>query len=649
MRLCHLHLVALLALLPLAIQAAAPASTDRIIVKWREAPSQITPTSSERVRGLISRTAQKLTQGKSIGGGMSVLQLDASQTGTTLDATLKALRADPDVELAEPDRWMKAQAYTPSDTLYAGSQWYLQGTQIAAIRANAAWDITKGGTSPAASTVVVAVIDSGVRPDHPDLAGKLLPGYDFISVPAVANDGNGWDNDPSDPGDFLTDLERASDTFKNGNCTVANSTWHGTRVSGLIAASTDNGEGIAGTGFNIRVLPVRALGKCGGFESDVIAGMYWAAGLTMPAPLLQTTDLPANTHPAQIINMSLGSSGACSATYAAAVRDITAHGVLLVASTGNDGERVGNPASCEGVLAVAGIRHAGTKVGYSNLGPEVGISAPAGNCVNTAPGDPCLFSLITTTNSGAQGPGANIYTDALIRPTYGTSFSSPLVAGTAGLMKSVNPALSPAMLVARIKETARAFPTTSAGASPQPPACALPTVTPLQNQECICNTQVCGAGMLNAEAAVLAAQRPAVFATVDGLVRTGRTLTLDGSQSAAATGRTIASYLWSVESVSGGASTPVISSPTLALASVVSPSIGSYSLRLTVTDNLGAQDAAIVTVTATGSSSSSPPPTEEPSGGGGGDFSLLTLLLAAWLLATQVHRAATRRQSGDIA
>src|SRR6185369_8152349 len=133
-------------------------------------------------------------------------------------------------------------------------------TQPAAIRADAAWDVSRGGNSPSTS-VIVAVIDTGVRFDHPDLLGKLVPGYDFIHAAATSGDGDGWDADATDDGDFLTSADLASDTFKNQHCADTgvdhvNSSWHGTRVAGMIAAATDNGIGIAGTGYNLRVQPV---------------------------------------------------------------------------------------------------------------------------------------------------------------------------------------------------------------------------------------------------------------------------------------------------------------------------------------------------------------------------------------------------------
>jgi serine protease len=642
--------IALAALAPHAAWAgAALPPTDRIIIKWHD-PSGITDSSAHSWRRLSARTDAPMTQGRRIGGGMQVLHVVGLRGSVEMERVLAALRADPAVEFAEPDRRVKIQVTTPSDPLFGSGQWYLKSAEASATRAHNAWDITRGGDSAATSPVVVAVIDTGVRPDHPELADKLLPGYDFVSGSttdafAVANDGDSWDPDPSDPGDFLTAADLASSTFSSGECgggpnhdIPVNSSWHGTRVAGMIGASTDNAVGIAGIGFNVRILPVRVLGKCGGFESDVLAGMYWAAGLVLPPPLLLRTDLPVNTHPAQVLNMSLGSAGACSAAYATAVRDITAHGVLVVASAGNDGTAVGTPASCAGALGVAGVRHIGTKVGYSNLGPEVGIAAPAGNCVNTGPNEPCLFSLDTLTNDGANAPGANIYTDLIDRPNFGTSFASPLVAGTAGLMKAVNPALTPALLVARIRSSARTFPTGS-DTVPAPLACQLPSVVALQNSECICTTQVCGAGLLNTEGAVIDAQRPAVLVGIGGTIAAGRTVTLDGSRSGVAMGRSVATYLWTVTSTTSS-TTPVIQDAGLATATVVLPNAGTTVFRLTVTDSLGDTDLAEVSASVAGvgggGGSTSPPPST--GSGGGGRLDLLLLATALWSAAWQVRR-----------
>lgn len=637
------HLLALLALAAMApgLAFSAPAtSTDRVIVKWRDA-SSATRIDADKVAALSERRSRRLAAGRVIGGGMSVVRLDRERTGADLEAVLSDLRNDPAVELVVPDRRVKALAYAPNDPLFTSGQWYLKSAQPSAIRADAAWDVTRGGSTPSTSPVIVAVLDTGVRFNHPDLAGKLVPGYDFVNLPVAAGDGDAWDADASDEGDFITAAELASGPFSGHDCgggtnedQPTNSTWHGTRVAGMIAANTDNGAGVAGTGFNIRVQPVRVLSKCGGFNSDVLAGMYWAAGMSPPPALLSGGVIPpVNPTPAQIINMSLGSSDACDAMYGTAVSDITAHGVLIVASAGNEGKDVGSPANCPGVMAVAGVRHVGTKVGFSDLGPSVTIAAPAGNCVNIAPGTPCLFSLDTTTNSGLTTPDTNTYTDQL-NANVGTSFASPLAAGVAGLMKAVNPALTPAALIARVKSTARPFPTIS-DTVPAPPVCHLPTgPTDVQSSECFCTTQVCGAGLLFASGAVNEALRPVALAAVSGALRAGNIVTLDGSMSGVATGRT-GTYQWSVISATSGASSPTITNATQSVASVPVQVNGTVVLRLTITDNLGASDTADVSIVMAAASSggtgtTSPPPST--STGGGGAYSWLLLMLTVLLL-----------------
>ena len=156
------------------------------------------------------------------------------------------------------------------------------------------------------------------------------------------------------------------------------SSWHGTQTSGLIGALTNNGIGMASVARNVRILPVRALGKCGGFDSDIIAAMRWAAGLDVPGT-------PVNPTPARVLNLSLGGESACTSAYTDTVAEINAAGAVVVVSAGNStGHAAGAPANCTGVIAVAGLRHAGSKVGFADLGPAISISAPAGNCVNTA-------------------------------------------------------------------------------------------------------------------------------------------------------------------------------------------------------------------------------------------------------------------------
>src|SRR5262249_18704579 len=140
-------------------------------------------------------------------------------------------------------------------------------------------------------------------PNHPDLAGRYVGGYDFITNAQVANDGqfttatNDRDPDPSDPGDWITAAESASDFF--AGCPIANSSWHGTHVAGTIGAASGNGTGVAGINWVSKILPARVLGKCGGYLSDIADAIQWSAGLSVPG-------VPNNPNPARVLNLSLG-------------------------------------------------------------------------------------------------------------------------------------------------------------------------------------------------------------------------------------------------------------------------------------------------------------------------------------------------------
>jgi serine protease len=599
---------------------ARTGATDRIIVQWNRdaAPGESRLQKASLASGLNIRSKQSLDT------ATDVLRLPAKLSGSELSAVLERLRSDPDVAYASPDFRRQAHALT-NDPLLA-SQWYLLSEQPSATRMEAAWDITTGRAD-----LVVAVLDTGVRFDHPDLgvaaaAGKMLPGYDFVSRVSVANDGDARDADPSDPGDWVdaTDLTQPD----LDECEITPSSWHGTRVAGLIGALTNNAEGVAGAAFNTRILPVRVLGKCGGFDSDIVAAMRWAAGLNV-------TGVPANPAPANVINLSLGGDGACTAAYQAAVDEITARGILVVASAGNDGGPVSTPANCAGVLGVAGIRHAGTKVGFSNLGPELSIGAPGGNCVNGI-GQPCLFPIVVATNTGTTVPATSIYTDQ-IRYNVGTSFSAPQAAATVALMRSVNSRLSPAQLVTLIRLSATSFPI---NADATIPTCHVPVGTSdLQTTECNCTTQTCGAGMLNSGAAVAAAQRPFAVLQTSGSVAIGSTITLDGNASIASNGRTLSSYQWTVENVSG--TTPVIGAPSQANTTLQIPGSSKFTLRLTVADDQGGQDSEVVTVATPVPSPS--PPGNSGGGGGGGGGTRWELLGLALMFRARSHQHTRER------
>jgi len=645
MRVTAARIIAGLALFVGAAAAFAQAQppTDQIIVKWRDASSATAAVTSP-MQKLGAAVGMRWQRKQQITADTEVLQLDHALDQHDMSALLERMAADPNVEYAVADghRWAHA---VPNDPLFV-DQWYFQSTEQSATRANQAWDVTVGS-----NMTVVAVIDTGVRFEHPDLlkvaqGGKLLDGFDFIANTPFANDGNGRDPDASDPGDFVTAAELAQAPFNIPACAPqpgedhVDSSWHGTRVSSLIAALTNNGEGVAGTGWNTLILPVRVLGKCGGTDSDIITGMRWAAGIAIPG-------VPVNPTPAQIINLSLGGTGACSAAYQQAVSEITARGVLIVASVGNDGKAVAAPANCTGVLGVAGIRHAGTKVGFSNLGSDVGIGAPGGNCVNSPPfrapsgsdpGNLCLFSITAALNAGATTPGASTYTNRVDKLNVGTSFSAPLVAGAAALIHSLNSQLSPAQYIALLKDSATPFPTSSPTTTT---VCHVP-IGDTQAEECICTTQTCGAGMLNTNAAVLAAQRPLAVADAPSSITAGVATGIDGRSSFASNGHTIASFAWTAVGVTGAA--PVFGDASQPLTTVQVSATSSFTLRLTVTDNLGAQDTADVAM-ATPPPPPPPvtPPASAPSGGGGGGGSLGWLMIA--LLSISIS-ASRRGRSG---
>jgi serine protease len=581
-------------------RAASPAAIHHVLVKLRaravsgsgRAQVKAATTDAQRqvqgqalMQGLALRANLTWKQSREITSGLHAVQVQPAP-GETIAATLARLQSDPDVEYAVADERRYPHA-VPTDPLFTG-QWYLQSSQPAAIDAAAAWDTTTGR-----SDLIIADVDTGIRYDHPDLKSttlnRLLPGYDFVSDPAIANDGDGRDADASDPGDWVTSADLQNSTF--ADCDVSDSSWHGTRVVGMLGAITNNATGIAGITWQGRILPVRALGKCGGLDSDIMDGMRWAAGL-------HVTGVPDNPYPAQIINLSLGGSGACTQAQQAVVNEINAKGVLMVVSAGNEGGPVDSPASCTGVAGVAGLRNVGTKVGFSSLGPQVALSAPGGNC-GTAGNGLCLFSLDTTTNNGTTAPTTSDYTNQT-NSNLGTSFSAPQVAAIAGLMVSVNGNLQPAQLIARLKEGSKPFPVSS---DQSVPTCHVPTgASDVQNAECNCTTQTCGAGMANAPAAVNAALRPIAAVALPVSVAAGQNVSLQGMGSAAACGHSISTFAWTNVT---NPNNP-IQGANSSTATVVAPTSLTFTVRLTVTDDAGRQDTADVVVSNAAATSSAP-------------------------------------------
>jgi len=370
--------------------------------------------------------------------GMSGVDLtgpERAQAIETIQSIAERIAADPAVEYAEPDAIMQIQQAV-SDPLF-GQQWHytMPGTGV---------NLVAGWSNSTGSGVTVAVIDTGYRP-HADLLGNLsLPGFDFVSNTFTANDGGGRDADASDPGDWVTAADIASSCPWISN--PRDSSWHGTHVAGTVAAVTNNALGVAGVARSAKVVPVRVLGKCGGSLSDITAGMRWGAGLPVPGA-------PANPNPAQVINLSLGGSGACGPTYQSAVNAIVAAGTTVVVAAGNANANASGfrPANCSGVVTVAATNQIGARSWYSNFGSVVEIAAPGGE-TQPVPSR----GVLSTLNAGATTPGADSY--AFYQ---GTSMAAPHVAGVAALLYQLSPGISPAQVSMRLQNTAQPFPTVS--------------------------------------------------------------------------------------------------------------------------------------------------------------------------------------------
>ena len=394
-------------------------SHDRFIVKYRDGSAQRADVA--KVKAELSRASTaaagaagaRLQHVRRMTQGADVVKTDRKLDRVHAESLMRQIAADPNVEYVEVDRLNKP-LLTPNDTSF--SQQFGFGTGAGGTYATQAWDVTCG------SGTVVAVLDTGIT-SHSDLNANILPGYDFIIDTAVAADGNGRDADPSDPGDA-----------DGGNP----SSWHGTHVAGTIAAVTNNAKGVAGMAYCAKVVPARVLGKGGGYDSDIADAIIWASGGTV-------SGVPANANPAEVINLSLGGSGACGATSQNAINSAVGRGTTLVIAAGNDNGPVSNasPANCANVVAVGSTTNTGARSSFSNYGAGVDIAAPGS-------------SILSTLNAGTAGPGAESYA------TYsGTSMATPHVAGIVALMQAVaTTPKTPAEIESLLKSTARAFPVT---------------------------------------------------------------------------------------------------------------------------------------------------------------------------------------------
>jgi serine protease len=379
----------------------------------------------QRLEALSARTGARLKHVRALAIGAQLVDVaDASaDTKTDLAALAEILRQDPEVLSVEPNAMMQP-LLTPNDTRYPEQWHYFEST--GGINAVPAWDRRTG------AGVVVAVIDTGIVP-HSDLNANVLPGYDFVSDAASARDGNGRDSNARDEGDW-------SLAGECGRPTAANSSWHGTHVAGTVAAVTNNAAGVAGVAFGAKIVPVRALAKCGGTLADIADAIVWSAGGSVPG-------VPANANPAKVINMSLGGSGACGTTYQAAINTARTLGTAVVVAAGNSNVDASNarPANCTGVITVAATTRSGGKASFSNFGTVVDVAAPGAG-------------ILSTLNSGTTVPAAESYASY-----NGTSMATPHVAGVAALLFQAKPTATPTEIETALRNTARVFPQACSG------------------------------------------------------------------------------------------------------------------------------------------------------------------------------------------
>ena len=491
----------------------ADGSYDRFIIRYRAGSTeQASQTAAlQNVSAASARAhlgnAPRVNYKRKLATGAELVTTSRKLNQAEAAAFIQSIAADPAVEHVTPDVLRQAvldtqssnaitTAFIPNDPDFATYQTdYLAGNgaptaknkvaNYGGVNIVGAWNLADG------KGVTIAVLDTGIV-KHADVNTSLAnAGYDFISDPLVSGRtaegraAGGWDL-----GDWTTGAPYSSGPDACTNNAKASS-WHGTHVASASGAElTNNGTGMAGIAYNAKVIPVRVLGHCGGYDSDINDAIVWAAGGHVDG-------IPDNANPAQVINLSLGGPSTCTAKDdpAIAIAKANALGAVVVVAAGNSGEDVvgSSPASCPGAITVASTGVTSKLAYYSNYnGPKESIVALSafGGGVNVNDGEsgtqlnPEGFAWQALNNSAtapAASPGGDTYGGMA-----GTSQAAPHVTGAVALMQSARvgaglPLLTPAQVLSILKSTAR-----------------VPKVTPDPSK-------TFGAGILDAGAAVAAA------------------------------------------------------------------------------------------------------------------------------------------------
>ncbi|SIO47292.1 serine protease [Paraburkholderia phenazinium] len=483
------------------------AQINRFIVTYKSGTVERGSTQAvqSKLDKLASAFPAKAHHLRRMGIGADLVMTERKLNSKEALAFMRAIATDPNVEYVEPDVAVQG-GMIPNDPDF-GRQWALNSQP--GIRPAGAWDLTDG------SGAIIALVDNGVT-HHSDLDANLLPGMD---VRAGHQGGSGFN-----PG------------ITTETCHVD---WHGTTVAGVLAAITNNGNGIAGTAGGAKIVPVRVLDACGtGFISDVADGIVWAAGGSLPG-------VPDNANPAKVVNVSIFGFGACGSAVQQAINDATARGASIVTISGNSENDAAKyqPGNCRNVITVGNVRENDSRGGLSNFGPSVDIAAPG-------------TDIWTTSNDGTSAPGPETYGYFA-----GTSYAAPFVSGVIALAQSVTPKpLTPSEMRALLMQNVHPF----GPESPDFPS---------------------GAGVLDATATVTAARSGKIPAAADFTCSQGQAgMLVTCTDLSTARGAPLTSWAWNL-----GFGDP----SDMVRAQSVNPYYdyeypGIYNVTLAVTDSTGA-------------------------------------------------------------